>query len=172
MTDLPGPDGEELVERFRTTMQRLASGVTVVSLRHGATDLAMTASAVASVSLHPPMVLFCVHTDARMRDALDEVDTWAVSILDGDAQVAAERLASPGRPAAGQLIGIDHARGPRSGAALLTPAQGWLECRTAWVKTAGDHDVVVGHVLVADLGATATGALVHHLGRIRPLPSR
>lgn len=158
-----------LVERYRTTMQRLAAGVTVVSVRHGGTDLAMTATAVASVSLRPPMLLFCVYTDARIREALDEVDTWGVSILDGGARVAADRLASPGRPAFGQLLGVDHTRGPLSGAALVDQAQGWLECRTHWVRNAGDHDVVVGEVLDATLGRTGTGALVHYLGRLRPL---
>ncbi|WP_152191494.1 flavin reductase family protein [Georgenia satyanarayanai] len=160
---------EALVERYRTTMQRLAGGVAAVSLRHGSTDLAMTATALTSVSLRPPMVLFCVHTDARLREALDDVDTWAVSLLDADAKVAAERLASPGRPAIGQLIGVDHSRGRLSGAALVDQAQGWLECRTHWIRTAGDHDVVVGEVLDATLGRTATGALVHYLGRLRPL---
>lgn len=160
---------EELVERYRVTMQRLASGVTVVSVRDGATDLAMTATAVASVSLRPPMVLFCVYSDARIREALDEVDTWAVSILDAGAAVAAERLAMPGRPAIGQLTGVAHSRGPLSGAALLDDAQGWLECRTHWIRNAGDHDVVVGEVLDAGLGRTGTGALVHYLGRLRPL---
>ncbi|WP_127129665.1 flavin reductase family protein [Georgenia sp. SYP-B2076] len=163
-----GPtDPEDLVERFRATMGRLAGGVTVVSLRSGNLDLAMTATAVASVSLRPPMVLFCVYSDARLREALDETDTWAVSLLDGSAAVAAERLASPGRPNFGQLIGVSHHRGERSGAALVDAAQGWLECRTAWIKTAGDHDVVVGEVLGATLGRTGTGGLVHHLGRIK-----
>lgn len=160
---------EELVERYRATMQRLAAGVTVVSLRHGATDLAMTATAVTSVSLRPPMLLFCVYTDARIREALDEVDTWAVSLLDGTARVAAERLAMPGRPALGQLVGVAHRPGPLTGAALVEDAQGWLECRTHWVRNAGDHDVVVGEVLDATLGRTTTGALVHHLGRLRSL---
>ncbi|MFH5824330.1 flavin reductase family protein [Georgenia sp. AZ-5] len=164
-----GPPEEELVERYRATMGRLAGGVTVVSLRSGSLDLAMTATAVASVSLRPPMVLFCVYTDARLREALDEVDHWAISIVDASAAVAAERLAMPGRPAFGQLIGVPHHRGPHTGAALIDAAQGWVECRTAWIRTAGDHDVVVGEVLAATLGRTGTGALVHHLGRIRPL---
>ncbi|MEE6283108.1 flavin reductase family protein [Georgenia sunbinii] len=160
---------EDFVESYRAVMQRLAAGVTVVSLRQGALDLAMTANSVHSVSLRPPMILFSVHRDARFREALDDVDTWAVSLLDGEARVAADRLASPGRPSAGQLTGVAHSRGAHSDAALLDDAQGWLECRTAWVKTAGDHDVVVGDVLDARLGSTATGALVHHLGRLRPL---
>ncbi|MFD1717070.1 flavin reductase family protein [Georgenia deserti] len=160
---------EQLVHDFRATMARLPGGVTVVAVRHGRLDLAMTATAVASVSLRPPMVLFCVHTDARLREALDEVDSWALSILDGSGSVAAERLAEPGRPAVGQLVGIEHRRGPHSGAALIEPAQGWLECRTAWIRTAGDHDVVVGDVVDVAAGSTGTGGLVHHLGRLRTL---
>lgn len=160
---------EDLVERYRAAIMRRAAGITVVAVRAGATDLAMTATDVASVSLRPPMFLFTVHTDARLREVLDDVDTWAVSILDGAGARAAERLAEPGRPALGQLVGVDHHRGALSGAALLKDAQAWLECRTAWIRTAGDHDVVVGEVLGADLGRTGTGALVHHLGRTRVL---
>ncbi|MHB1063054.1 MAG: flavin reductase family protein [Georgenia sp.] len=162
-------DPEALVQRYRATIARRAGGVSVVSVRAGGRDLAMTASDVASVSLRPPMVLFCAYSDGRLREALDEVDTWAISVLDAAGAVAAERLAEPGRPARGQLLGIDHHPGPRSGAALLDPAQGWIECRTAWIKTAGDHDIVVGDVLDATLGSTGTGALVYHLGRVRPL---
>jgi flavin reductase (DIM6/NTAB) family NADH-FMN oxidoreductase RutF len=162
-------DPEELVERFRATMGRLAGGVTVVAVRSGGLDLAMTATAVASVSLRPPMVLFCVYSDARLREVLDDVDTWAISLVDASALVPAERLAMPGRPAVGQLLGVPHHRGPLSGAALIDGAQGWLECRTSWIKTAGDHDVVVGEVLEATLGPPGNGALVHYLGRFRGL---
>ncbi|MFC7404986.1 flavin reductase family protein [Georgenia alba] len=163
------PVETDLVDRFRATMARLPGGVTAVAVRRGGLDLAMTATTVVSVSLRPPMLLFSVHSDARLREVLDEVDTWAVSILDGDGRVLAERLADPGRPAVGQLVGVRHRRGEHSGAALLEPAQAWLECRTAWIRTAGDHDVVVGEVLDAWTGATGTGGLVHHLGRLRPL---
>ena len=164
MSEAPG-----LEERYRAVMARRAAGVTVVTVRHQGLDLAMTATDVTSVSLHPPMVLFCVYVDARLREALEEVDTWAVSLLDGAGAVAAERLAMPGRPAAGQLIGLTHRRGAASGAALVEPAQGWVECRTAWIQGAGDHDVVVGDVLAAELGPPGTGALVHHLGRVQVL---
>ena len=162
--------GEELVDRFRAVVLRRPVGVTVISVRAGGLDLAMTATDVASVSLRPPRILFCVYSDARLRESLETTDTWAVSLLDATAAPVAERLAEPGRPSIGQLTGIRHHRGEATGAALVDAAQGWLECRTAWVRTAGDHDVVVGEVLDARLGPTGTGALVHHHGRLRPLP--
>lgn len=161
--------GEDLVERFRAVVMRRPAGVAVVALRAGGVDLAMTATDVTSVSLRPPMILFCVYSDARLREALETTHTWAVSLLDASAAAVAERLAEPGRPSIGQLVGVGHHRGEASEAALVDAAQGWVECRTAWVRSAGDHDVVVGEVLDARVGPTGTGALVHHHGRLRPL---
>jgi flavin reductase (DIM6/NTAB) family NADH-FMN oxidoreductase RutF len=170
----PSPVGAtDLVATFRAAMARLAAGVCVVAVaRPGrvVADVPMTATSVTPVSLEPPMVLFCVHGESRLREVLDEVDTWAVSVLDAGAAAGAEWLATPGRPAVDQLGPVGHRRGPLSGAALVTSAQAWLECRTTWIKTAGDHDVVVGEVLSAELVPGARGALVHRLGRLAALP--
>lgn len=157
------------VEQYRVAMSRLASGVCVVSARAGSVDLAMTATSVVSVSLEPPTVLFCVHADARLAEAVQPGQAWAVSILAADAGAAADWLASPGRPAIGQLGRIAHHRGRYTDAALLDEAGAWVECRTEWTKTAGSHEVVVGQVLGTALGAADGGGIVHHHGRMRPL---
>lgn len=150
-------------------MSRLVSGVCVVSARAGSLDLAMTATSVVSVSLEPPTVLFCVHADARLAEAVQPGRTWAVSILGARAAAAADWLASPGRPAIGQLDRIEHHRGAHSGAALLAGASAWVECRTEWTKEAGSHEVVVGQVLGTALAAADAGGIVHHHGRMRPI---
>jgi flavin reductase (DIM6/NTAB) family NADH-FMN oxidoreductase RutF len=160
---------EDLAARFRAAMARLASGVCVVAAAAGRHQVAATLTAVTAASLDPPMVLFCIHAEARLREALERVDTWAVSVLDASAGPAADWLASPGRPQLDQLGHIAHRLGPRSGAALLERAQSWVECRTAWVRAACDHDVVVGEVLAADVVPGEHGALVHRLGRVRPV---
>ncbi|MBW0253820.1 flavin reductase family protein [Cellulomonas sp. PS-H5] len=150
-------------------MGRLPAGVVVVSVRWKGTDHAMTASALTSVSLEPPMLLLCVHQDARLRDALDEVDTWAVSVLADDQAPVADWLASPGRPAVGQLARVPHVAAPRSGAAWVQGAAAWFECRTAQIVPAGDHDVVLAHVLESREGDPAAGSLVHLRRRVRGL---
>jgi flavin reductase (DIM6/NTAB) family NADH-FMN oxidoreductase RutF len=161
------PDGAADAVAFRTAIGRLPSGVAVIAVRWRQTDYAMTASAVASVSLDPPMLLFCIHIDARFREALDEVDLWAVSALTDTAGPVADWLASPGRPVVGQLGSVPHTRAPRSGAAWVDDAAAWFECRTAAIHRAGDHDIVVGTVLEAREGAPAAGGLVHLRGRMR-----
>lgn len=161
------------VEEYRLAMSRMISGVCVVSARSGSVDLAMTATSVVSVSLEPPTVLFCVHSDARLAEVVESGGDWAVSILGAEAAAAADWLASPGRPAVGQLDRIDFHRGSRTGAALLDQAAAWVECRTEWTKEAGSHTVVVGQVLGTSVapagGLGAAGGIVHHHGRMRPL---
>lgn len=161
--------GVAATDAFRAAMGRLPAGVVVVTVRWRGMDHAMTASAVTSVSLDPPMLLLCVHEDARLREALDDVDTWAVSVLADDQAPVADWLASPGRPAIGQLDRVPHVAAPRSGAAWVTGAAAWFECRTAQIVPAGDHDVVVAEVLECREGEPDAGSLVHLRRRVRGL---
>ncbi|SFK22590.1 flavin reductase family protein [Cellulomonas sp. KH9] len=162
-------DAGVTADALRAVAARLAAGVTVVAARRLGVEHAATVSSLTSVSLEPPLVLFCVHVDARLRDVLDDVDTWAVSVLADDQGEVADWLASPGRPAVGQLTRVPHRPGPVSGAAWVDGAAAWLDCRTEAVHRAGDHDVVVGRVLAAAQGAPDAGGLVHLRGRLRGL---
>lgn len=151
---------------FRAIMSRLVSGVSVVTARAGTLDLAMTATSLVSVSLEPPTLLFAVHQDSRLAEALEDGSRWAANILGPDAIAAADWLASPGRPTRGQLDRIPHTHGELSGAAVLTDAAAWAECETTWVKPAASHLVVVGRVLGGGLRPHVRGAIVHAHGRM------
>ena len=130
----------------------------------------MTASAVTSVSLEPPMLLFCVHTDARFRDALDDVDTWSVSVLADDQAPHRRLVRVPGAARRSTSSRASRtARHRSSDAVWVDGAAAWFDCRTAAVHRAGDHDVVVGSVLAAEQGAAGAGGLVHLRGRLRPV---
>lgn len=118
------------LDRFRSTMARLPGGVAVVATRWRDADHAATVSAVLSASLEPPIVVVSLHADSRIRDALDQVDGWAVSILADDQAPIADWLASPGRPVIGQLGRVPHHRAPESGAAWVDGAAAWVDCRT------------------------------------------
>ena len=66
----------------------------------------MTVTAFTSVSLEPLLVLFCAEKIARFHDAVLRTGTWAVSVLDEDAEKTARWLATRGRPLEGQLDAI------------------------------------------------------------------
>jgi hypothetical protein len=79
---------------------QFAGGIVVVTTSAGH---AMTVSAFTSVSLEPPLVLFCAEKIARFHDAVLAAGSWAVSILAEDAEKTARWLATRGRPLDGQL---------------------------------------------------------------------
>ncbi|GAB2607209.1 flavin reductase family protein [Pseudactinotalea suaedae] len=158
--------GDVSPDDLRRTMSRLVSGVSVITARSGRHDVAATVSSLVSVSLEPPVVLFTVHRDGRLRDAVEVGASWAVSILGSDGGAAARWLSDPGRPLLDQLTRIPNHPGEHSGAAILDVATAWLEARTLWVVEAGTHDVVGGEVVATGVRAQNQGAILHGYGRM------
>jgi flavin reductase (DIM6/NTAB) family NADH-FMN oxidoreductase RutF len=158
MTFAPDPD------LFRLAMGRFATGVTVLSTLWQGHDHAMTANALASVSMEPMLVLVCVEVDARFHDALSESGVWGVSILSSSQRPTADWLSTQGRPLHGQLDRIPHARG-RTGVALLEGALATIECQTTDIHAAGDHSIVVGEVVSLGVAEHPGDALVYYRSR-------
>jgi flavin reductase (DIM6/NTAB) family NADH-FMN oxidoreductase RutF len=149
---------------FLQATSQLADGIIVVTTSAGH---AMTVSAFMSVSLEPPLVLFCAEKIARFHDAVLAAGSWAVSILAEDAEKTARWLATGGRP----LDGVAHHPGQVTGAPLLDGALATLECQTAAVYDGGDHSIIVGQVVGVSSteGSPSRGPLMHYAGSYRRL---
>lgn len=153
------------VDQFRLAMGRFASGVTVLSTVADGHDHAMTANAVASVSMDPLLVLACVEVDARFHDAIVDSGVWGISILSEGQRATAAWLSTPGRPLVGQLDRVPHHRGEKTGVALLEGALATIECQTTAVHPAGDHSIVVGEVVSLAVEEHPGAALTYYRSR-------
>ncbi len=156
---------------FRRAAGQFATGIVVITATVDGVAHAMTVSAFTSVSLDPVLVLFCVEKVARFHDAVLAARTWAVSVLDEDAEKTAAWLATRGRPLEAQLEGHTHHPGTVTGAPVLDSSLSALECRTWAVHDGGDHTIVVGEVLgvTGPAAGESRGPLIHHAGRYRRL---
>ncbi len=131
---------------FRQLLGSFATGVTVVTARHDERHVGMTASALASVSLDPPLLLVCVGRQARLHAALAAGANWVVNILSADQRALAERFSH----------GLDD---PFSGVAYVEDEHGvprldgvvaHIACRPWHMDEAGDHSVFFGEVVSGD----------------------
>ena len=149
---------------FLQATGQFADGTIVVTTSAGH---AMTVSAFMSVSLEPPLVLFCAEKIARFYDAVLAAGSWAVSILAEDAEKTARWLATGSRP----LDGVAHHPGQVTGAPLLDGALATLECQTAAVYAGGDHSIIVGQVVAVTSteGSPSRGPLMYYAGSYRRL---
>ncbi|MEY9862707.1 3-hydroxy-9,10-secoandrosta-1,3,5(10)-triene-9,17-dione monooxygenase reductase component [Catenulispora sp. GAS73] len=137
---------------LRQACGQFLTGVTVVTSTDGEYPFGMTANSFTSVSLDPPMVLFCPHKDAKIRELIDQSGCFAINVLSEDQAELSRRFTHRVTVCFGDIptrIGV-------SGAPLLDDALTYLDCRVVREIAAGDHTIVLGEVL--DVGRTEPGA--------------
>ncbi len=165
MTDEPVADGVPgTAEALRHAMGHFSSSVTVVTAISGGQAHAMTATAVSSVSLEPPLILVCVGHASRFHDAVLAAGSWAVSILAADQAPLARHFSRRGRSLATQFDGVDHVPAPKSGAPVLTGCLVWMDCRTFAAYDGGDHTILVGELVATSREAAPKPPLSYYQG--------
>lgn len=151
-------------EVFRHVIGHFASGVTVVTAAEGGRRYGMTASAVTSLSLEPPMLLVCMNHRTRTQAVVSRTGRFAVNILGEEHGLVAERFALPthGTADGDKFAGLVTVNG-RTGTPLLADALAHLECRVTRAVTGGSHRVFLAEVVHARAGAGAP--LTYYRGR-------
>lgn len=146
-------------------MAQFASGVTVVTASRDQVPHAMTATALCSLSLEPPLILVCVGRASRFHDVITTAASWCVSLLTADQEPLARHFSNRGRDLRSQFDGIPHTLSELGATPVLDGALAWMECTTYALYDGGDHTIVVGQIerAGADDGATS-GPLTYHQG--------
>lgn len=125
---------------LRQVLGQFATGVTVVGFEWGTERGGMTVNSFTSVSLEPPLILFCPALGTRFANAVKLADRFSVSILAQDQQELCWQFAGRGEPNPSAWV-------ERDGVAVLEGCLAWLSCRVEAVHHHGDHLVVIGEVL-------------------------
>lgn len=150
-------------ESFRTAMGRFAAGVTVVTMASPDEVNAMTATAVSSVSLEPPLVLVCVDRDNHSNKLITESGAFAINILAQDQREFSDTFARPGAGKAEALAAISSSRGP-SGSPIIEGCLAYLDCELFASHNAGDHTIFIGKVLKAEVSEANEKPLLYWNG--------
>lgn len=128
---------------FKSSMALFASGITVINWDEGDVVQGITVSAFSSLSLNPPLVLFCIDQSAYAYDMMRRQSHFAVNILAAGQTDLAYRFAGAERDGGEALVSRNNA--------LKLPFLHGALCQLA-VKVretvpAGDHDIFIAEVL-------------------------
>jgi 3-hydroxy-9,10-secoandrosta-1,3,5(10)-triene-9,17-dione monooxygenase reductase component len=128
---------------FRQTVGHFVTGVTVVAIEVDGAVRAMTANAFASLSLDPPLVLFCVGKAAHLGLLIHAASGFSVSILALEQRPLSTYFAGAWRdPEPPPFSFVTWEGGPRLEGCLAA-----LGCTVESIHPGGDHWIVVGRVL-------------------------
>lgn len=145
---------------FRRLLGHWASGVAVVTTRTAdGRPCGLTASAVASLSLDPLLVLACVEKDADTHGCIRATGAFAINILKSIDEQTASRFAGGGVDR--KFDGLSY-RAEQTNAPVLKDALAWIDCRLYAEYDGGDHTIFVGEVVAGD--ATEGTPLLYYRG--------
>ena len=143
-TNIPSVDADQ----FKAGLSAWASGVTVVTATGPERIAGMTASAFASLSVDPPLVVVCVGKASGSHDDLCRAPGFAVHILGRDQEEFSNRFATAGID---KFDGVDFDAGPFD-APLLPVGAARLVCERHDTPDGGDHTILIGRVIDVTMG--------------------
>ncbi|GMU78192.1 MAG: monooxygenase [Acidimicrobiia bacterium] len=152
MSQEPTPSDEAVFrpdqDEFRKALGQFATGVTIITAMSGGEPAGVAANSFTSVSLDPPLVLFCVARTSSTWPKIEQARKFAVNILGEHQEELCRLFAVKGADRFGQTdwhVGV-------GGSPVLHDTLAYLDCEFWAEYDGGDHIIVVGRVL--DLGLT------------------
>lgn len=127
---------------LRDALGRYATGVALVTAAPEAEPIGLVVNSLTSVSLEPPLILFCPSRSSVTWSRMRRAGRFAVNVLGRDSEAFVARAAPPGSD---RFAGTTWTPG-RGGAPLLADALASLECEIVGEHPCGDHWIVVGRV--------------------------
>ena len=139
------------------------TGVTVVTSMSNGEPVGMTCQSFSSVSLSPPLVLFCPARTSRAWPLMQRAGHFCVNLLGDGQHELSNAMASKGSD---KFDGVSWCPS-KTGAPLLDGVLGYVDCTIHAVHEAGDHYVVIGRVQDLGFGDAPAGGepLLFYRGR-------
>ena len=137
---------------FRAGLSRFGTGVAIITTQdEEGQPTGFTANSFTSLSLDPPLVLFCLSTSSNCLQAFTANPSFGVNILKESQQELSARFAKQDEA---KFSGVS-IRAGETGVPLIPECLANLECHTKEIFPGGDHMIFVGEVKEIHLGEGA-----------------
>lgn len=129
-------------DMMRSTMGCFVTGVVIVTAAGADGPVGMAVNSFVSVSLDPPLVLFCAGKTSATWPHISQAGHFCANVLTVEQEELARRFAARGD----RYAGVTYARGI-TGAPVLEGVHAYADCEIVAEHDTGDHMVVIGRVL-------------------------
>ena len=129
---------------FRKVLGNFATGITIVTgLTENEIPVGLTVNAFTSLSLSPPLVLFCLDKRTASIEAFDSEKCFALNMLNKDQQDLSVIFSTKVED---RFEKVEHTFWD-TGVPILSGCLANLECKIDAVHDGGDHLIIVGLVV-------------------------
>lgn len=132
---------------LREVLGHFATGVAIVTTTTPGGPAGLTVNSLTSVSLDPPLVLFCARRESATAAAIAQSGVFAVNILGRDQEWLSRRFCGNDR---GDRFATLSVWAGHTGSPILSDSLAYLDCELADVWNGGDHLVHLGRLVELD----------------------
>ena len=147
-------------QQFRHAMSQFATGVVVVSANESGSLVGFAAQSFVSLSLDPPLVLFCPQKTSTSWPRIRALRDFCVNVLSKDHSEVSDAFAI-----AGEVPDVAWSSASPSSIARLNDAMTTIDCVLNAEYEAGDHTIVVAQVTGLSVREPDTGPLLFFRGQ-------
>jgi len=140
---------EAIDDGCRDLFRKMTAGVAVITTQGQQGPVGMTASAVMSLSLRPPLIIACLTQGSGTLQAVRRSGAFGLHLLRDDQQHVAESFA---RPCGGAEKFAAVRSNVTAGVPTLADALAWATCQVQRVIDGGDHRLLIGRVVDSRVG--------------------
>ncbi|MFO0996488.1 MAG: flavin reductase family protein [Alphaproteobacteria bacterium] len=138
-------------EAKKTALRMIPYGLYVLTAEApNGTVAAATVNWVTQTSFNPPLVAVGVKTDSGAYQIVKETRAFALNMLGSGQQATAFAFFKPTAKEGGKINGEAYRKGT-TGAPVLESVPAHVECRVVDIVERGDHHIVVGEVVAANV---------------------
>jgi flavin reductase (DIM6/NTAB) family NADH-FMN oxidoreductase RutF len=146
---------------FRRVLAYLPTGVTVITTTGPfGQPVGMACNSFTSVSLRPPLVMFCAGNSSSTLVDLRRSGTFCVNVLGSDQGPLCRQFSLKDIDRFAGVPWRETAAGPE-----LCDAIAWMSCSIDAEHVAGDHVIIVARVTALRVNQDESAPLVFHRGR-------
>ncbi|RHX96354.1 flavin reductase [Leptospira yasudae] len=135
-------------EVFKNALSHFPSGVTVITYSHLGKNGGLTVSSFSSLSLSPPLILFCLQKNISSHDPIRSSGKFVVNILAQGQDSLSNQFAS-GKTDKHALIEELECKTGELSLPILPGTLSHIECEVDQFIDGGDHSIVIGRVISA-----------------------
>lgn len=136
------------VGAFRDAAALFASGVTVAAAAHEGLQHLVTATAFASLSIEPPLVLLALDRAGQLIRLVRGGGNVGLSVLSAAQEEIGRSASRRGRPPQASIAEAETTVAV-TGSPILVGALAWFDCEVESISEHGDHAIIVGRVVAA-----------------------
>ena len=145
---------------FRGVLGHYPTGVAVAAAVSDGNPVGLAIGSFGSVSLDPPLVMFCPGTSSNTWPAIERSGSFCVNVLAEDQADLSSLFAGRDHHKFADVAWSTRA----TGSPVIDGCLAWIDCTIETVHEAGDHWIVIGRVADLGVGRPDAGPLIFFKG--------